>query len=175
MRNNLSVNDATEKDAAIFNFTGVMYDVYLLNNTVYTERENRFKLFQVSDYGNKGIAQDVTVANNIFYSKNSDHWNFFEYNGQFTFEENICCNMPALPEKENITDRNLYKINPVLQGNWDIPASRLETESYVPCWNSPVLRHGRHYEQCADRDYNGIKTAGHCYAGAFYYKDANIG
>lgn len=175
VRNNLSVNDATEKDAAIFNFTGVMYDVYLLNNTVYTERENRFKLFQVSDYGNKGIAQDVTVANNIFYSKNSDHWNFFEYNGQFTFEENIYYNMPALPEKDNITDRNLYKINPVLQGDWDIPASRLETKSYVPCWNSPVLRHGRHYEQCADRDYNGIKTAGHCYAGAFYYKDANIG
>lgn len=175
VRNNLSVNDATKQDSAIFNFTGAMHDVYLLNNTVYTERENRFKLFQVSDYGNTGVPQKVTVANNIFYSKNSDHWNFFEYNGQFTFEENVYHNMPALPQKDNITDRNLYTVNPVLQGHWSMPGSRLETKEYVPCWNSPVLRHGKHYEQCADKDYNGISTAGHCYVGAFYYKDANIG
>lgn len=175
VRNNLSVNDATKQDAAIFNFTGVMHDVYLLNNTIYTERENRFKLFQVSDYANMGAAQDVNVANNIFYSKNSDHWNFFEYNGRFIFEENVYYNMPALPEKENITDRNLYKINPVLQGDWRTPGSRLETKLYVPCWNSPLLRHGKHYKQCADMDYNGIKTEGHCYVGAFYYKDSNIG
>lgn len=175
VRNNLSVNDATEQDTAIFNFTGAMHDVFLLNNTVYTARKNRFKLFQVSDYGNTGIARDVTVANNIFYSENSNHWNFFEYNGRFCFEENIYFNMPALPDKDNITDQNLYNINPVLRGEPNTPGSRLEINSFLPCWNSPVLRLGKHYEQCADYDYNGIKTSGHCYIGAFYYKDANIG
>lgn len=175
VRNNLSVNDATKQDSAIFNFTGAMHDVHLLNNTVYTERENRFKFFQVSDYANVGVARDVTVANNVFYSKYSDNWNFFEFNGEFVFEENVCHNMPPLPDKDNVIDRNLHDINPVLQGVWHVPGSRLETKAYVPCWNSPLLRRGKHFEQCADKDYNGIGTAGHCYIGAFYYKDANIG
>lgn len=175
VRNNLSVNDATNQDTAIFNFTGAMHDVHLLNNTVYTENENRFKLLQVSDYACNGAPRDVTFGNNIFFSKYDDNWNFFEYNGNFTFEENVWHNMPALPDKENITDKNLYDVNPVLQGKWHTPGSRLEVKAFVPCWNSPMLRHGKYYEQCADKDYNGIKTAGHCYVGAFYYKDANIG
>ena len=175
VRNNLSINDATKTDTAILNFTGAMKDVYILNNTVYTERENRFKLLQVSDYGTTGVVRDATVANNIFFSKNDDNWNFFEYNGEFTFSDNVWHNMPALPEKENITDRNLYNVNPVLQGEWKTAGTRLDVKRFIPCWNSPMLRLGKYYEQCAEYDYNGIRTTGHLYIGAFYYKDANIG
>ncbi len=175
VRNNLSVNDATNVDAAIFNFTGAMRDVSILNNTVYTENENRYKLLIVADYGNTGLPQDIIFGNNLICSKYTDNWNFFEGNGQFTFDSNVFWNCPPLPEKENIIDKNIYTVNPVLQGKWGTPGSRLETKAYIPCWNSPLLRLGKRFEDSAEKDYNGINTVGHNYIGAFYYKDANIG
>lgn len=175
IRNNLSVNDATKEDAAIFNFTGSTRDISILNNTIYTENENRYRLLVVEDYGQKGIAQDVLFGNNLICSKYTDNWNHFAANGNFVFDSNVFWNCPALPEKDNITDKNIYDVNPVLNGKWGTPGSRIETKAYIPCWNSPLLRLGKHFEDCAEKDYSGLETAGHNYIGAFYYKDANIG
>lgn len=66
-------------------------------------------------------------------------------------------------------------VNPVLAGDFTVPGTRLEVQNYLPKWFSPLLRLGKHFDNCAEKDYNGLGTAGHNYIGAFYYKDANIG
>ncbi len=175
IRNNISINDATEQDSSIFNFTGSMRDISILNNTIYTENQNRYRLFYIADFASVGLAQDVLFGNNLVISKYSDHWNCFEANGRFVFDTNVFLNCPPLPPKDNIIDRNIQQVNPVLQGKASVPGTRLETQAFIPCWNSPLLRLGKHFEDNADRDYNGINTQGHNYIGALYYQDANIG
>lgn len=177
IRNNLSVDDVVREDNAVFNFTGPMRDVSIVNNTVYmTEQSKRFRLFLVDDYSMLGIPQDVLFANNLLYCAHRRNWNHFKANGKFTFDSNVFFNMPALPQKDNIIDiDNYYDMFPALQGNDCVPSSRLATEAFVPCWNSPLLRIGKHFPQCADTDYRGLNAKNHNYVGAFYYKDANIG
>ncbi len=177
IRNNLSVDDVVREDDAVFNFTGPMRDVAILNNTVYmTENSKRFRLFLVDDYSMLGLPQDVLFANNLLYSAHKRNWNHFKANGRFTFDSNVFFNMPPLPQKDSITETdNCYDMFPALKGNDCIPGSRLATEAFVPLWNSVLLRMGKHYPQCADKDYRGLDTKGHNYIGAFYFKDANIG
>lgn len=175
IRNNLSVNDATMRDCSIFTFTGSMKNVDILNNTVITDLESRYRFLEVADYANTGFAGDVLFANNLFYSKHKNNWNNFVCNGKFTFESNLLWNMPKLPDKDNIIDNNIYDINPVLKGDGKCTYSSLEIDGFIPEWNSPLLRMGKAFSNCSERDYCGIQTTGHNYIGAFYYKDANIG
>lgn len=176
IRNNLSVDDACRRDSAIFNFTGAMRDVSVLNNTVYTSVSNRYRFLQVADYANKGLADNVLFGNNLFYSSHTNNWNCFMANGSFIFDSNFMYNMPALPKKENITENgNFYNVEPAVRGNGNAVASRLHAEDFLPEWNSPLLRTGKHFELSADKDYFGLDTKGHNYIGAFYFKDANIG
>lgn len=175
IRNNLSVNDATKQDMSLINFTGSMRDVSILNNTIYTENENRFRIVHFADHGHTGYPQNVTIANNLIWSKHTDNWNFFEGNGLVEFKNNVWHNCQKPPCKENVIDNNLYDVNPVLQGSWVTPGSRNETKAYIPSWNSPLLRLGENLPECAEMDYLGTDTKGHNYIGAFYYKDANIG
>ena len=176
VRNNLSVNDACKRDSALFNFTGAMHRVSVLNNTVYTSVGNRYRFLQVADYANKGIPQAVLFGNNLFYSAHTNNWNCFMANGKFVFDSNLMYNMPSLPEKENIIEAdNAYNVNPAIRGDGDAPVTRLEATAFLPEWNSPLLRMGKHFDGCADEDYFGLDTKGHNYIGAFYYKDANIG
>ena len=176
IRNNLSVDDANKHDSALFNFTGAMRNVSVLNNTVYTSVENRYRFMQVADYANVGIPQDVLFGNNLFYSVGTKNWNCFMANGNFVFDNNFMYNMPSLPKKENITETgNYYNCEPALKGDGAVPGTRLETEGFVPEWNSPLLRSGKHFPDCSDTDYRGLCCKGHNYIGAFYLKDANIG
>jgi hypothetical protein len=97
-------------------------------------------------------------------------------NGSFVFDSNFMYNMPPLPEKDNITETgNFYNTEPALKGDGKAVGSRLETDSFIPEWNSPLLRAGKHFDNCADKDYRGLYCKGHNYIGAFYLKDANIG
>ena len=175
-RNNLSVNDANKTDSPIFTITGSMRNFQLLNNTIYSDLDNRYRLFQVVDYGNTGLADDVLIANNIFYSKERRNWNNFRSNGKFTFDSNIFYNMPALPEKDNIIDiDNNYELEPAVIAELSVPFTRLATNGFVPLWDSPLIRMGKHFDACADKDFRGLDAKGHNYIGAFYYKDANLG
>ena len=176
IRNNLSVNDATKRDAPIFTISATMRNITYVNNTVYTANKNRFQLFRVCDYMLVGPPRDIFFYNNLFYSENTNNWNDFEYSGQLTFENNLFYNMPRLPKEDNIADiNNTYNLNPALQGDGGVPGTRLEAKAFLPEWNSPLLRMGKHFEECADKDYFGLNSKGHNYIGAFYYKDANIG
>lgn len=97
-------------------------------------------------------------------------------NGKFVFDSNFLYNMPKLPEKDNIIEcDNFYNVQPAIKGDGEVVATRLHTEDFLPEWNSPLLRTGKHFENCADKDYNGLDCKGHNYIGAFYYRDANIG
>ena len=176
VRNNLSVDDACRRDSAIFNFTGAMRDVAVLNNTVYVSNENRYRFIQVADYARKGLPQDVIFGNNLFYSKQKNNWNSFEANGKFVFDSNFMYNIAPLPEKDNIIETgNFYNVEPAIRGDGKAPASSLAVQEFLPEWSSPLLRTGKHFDLSADKDYCGLDCKGHNYVGAFYYKDANIG
>lgn len=175
VRNNLSVNDASKRDCAIFNITGSMQNVDILNNTVYTDLESRYRLFEIVDYGKTGAADNVLFANNLFVSKYKNNLNHFLYNGKFVFDSNIFYNMPAPPKKDNIIDNNIYDLHPVIRGEGECKYNSFEIGGFIPEWNSPLLKLGKHFPNCSDRDYCGTITTGHNYIGAFYYKDANIG
>ena len=176
VRNNLSVDDACIKDFAIFNFTGAMRDVSVLNNTVYSSNENRYRFIQVADYANVGFAQNVLFGNNLFYSVHRNNWNCFMANGKFVFDSNFMYNMPELPKKDNIIEKdNYYNLESAIKGEGRKVGARIEIDGFIPEWNSPLLRTGKHFLNCADKDYNGNDCKGHNYVGAFYYKDANIG
>ncbi len=174
VRNNLSVNDATKRDDALFNFSGPMRDIKIVNNTIYTANKNRFRLMQLSDYMQIGLPQDMLFANNLFYSENSNCYNNLEASGHLYFESNLVYNMPRLPKRDNITDNNIYTENPILKDDSTVPYSRLETEGFAPLWCSPLLRLGKHFECCADKDFFGTDTDGKNYIGAIYTKDLNI-
>lgn len=176
IRNNLSVNDALNRDDPIFTISATMRNIYYVNNTIYTSNKKRFQLFRVCDYMLVGPPRDIYFYNNLFYSESTNNWNDFEYSGKLTFENNLFYNFPRLPEYENIADiNNTYNLNPALKGDGEIPGTRLRTEGFLPEWNSPLLRMGKHFPECADKDYRGLDCKGHNYIGAFYYKDANIG
>lgn len=176
IRNNLSVNDATNRDDPIFTISATMRNIYYVNNTIYTSNKNRFQLFRVCDYLLIGPPRDIFFRNNLFYSESTYNWNDFEYSGKVSFENNLFYNMPKLPQEDNITDsKNEYNLNPALQGDGTVPGTRIEAKAFLPVWNSPILRMGRHFDECADKDYFGTNCKGHNYIGAFYYKDANIG
>jgi len=176
IRNNLSVNDATNRDDPIFTISATMRNIYYVNNTVYTTNKKRFQLFRVCDYMLMGPPRDIFFYNNLFYSESTNNWNEFRYSGKLTFENNLFYNFEKLPESDNIFDiNNTYNLNPALRGDGAVPATRLSIDDFLPEWNSPLLRMGKHFEQCADKDYRGADCKGHNYIGAFYYKDANIG
>lgn len=175
VRNNLSVNDATRRDDAIFNLSGSMRDIYFVNNTVYTTHKHRYRLYQVCDYLQIGLPQDILFANNLFYAEHSDNFNNFEAAGAMTFDTNVCYNFHRLPEWDNIIDNNIYSVNPVLFFEKGVPLTRTEALDFRPTWYSPLLRNGKHFEQCADEDFFGLDTRGHNYIGAFFLKDSNVG
>ena len=174
VRNNLSVNDATKRDDALFNFSGPMRDIKIVNNTIYTANKNRFRLIQLSDYMQIGLPQDMLFANNLFYSENPNCWNNLEASGPLCFESNLVYNMPILPKRDNITDNNIYTENPILIGDGGVPFSRLETKDFAPMWCSPLMRNGKYFECCAKADFFGTDTNGKNYIGAFYTNDLNI-
>ncbi|MBR4073654.1 MAG: hypothetical protein IKK24_06900 [Clostridia bacterium] len=174
IRNNLSVNDATKRDDALFNFSGPMRDIKFLNNTIYSSNKKRFRLFQLSDYMQIGLPQDLLFANNLFYSESADTYDNLEASGKLTFKSNLIYNMPRLPERENIIDENIYTVNPVLKGEGVVPGSRVEVEDFAPLWCSSMLRLGEYFPECAEKDFLGNDTRGKRYIGTFYTKDLNI-
>ena len=175
VRNNLSVNDATRKDDALFNISGPMRDIYFINNTVYTTHKHRYRLLQICDYMEIGPARDLLFANNLFYAEHDNNFNNIEAAGKLTFDHNICWNMHKLPERDNITDKNIYAENPVLFFEENVPLTRVEAAVFRPTWFSPLLRNGKHFEQCAPKDMSGIDVSGRNYIGAFFLKDLNLG
>ena len=176
VRNNLSVNDGLERDIPIFTISGPMRNIKYINNTVYTDNEQLYQLFRVTDYMRLGLPQDLLFANNLFVSKHTNNRNAFEMSGPITFDSNIFVNMPALPDRENVIVKNNYVgLNPALSAEYYEPGDRLDTDGFVPLWDSPLLRLGKHFPECADTDYRGLDAKNHNYIGAFYYKDANIG
>ncbi|MBQ2274490.1 MAG: hypothetical protein UHE86_05775 [Acutalibacteraceae bacterium] len=176
VRNNLSVNDGIERDIPIFTISGPMNYISFVNNTIYTENKQLYKLFYVTDFLRIGLPSNLLFANNIFYSKYKVARNAFEMSGPITFDSNIFYNMPKLPERENIIDKgNYYDLNPAWQSEGYTPGNRIDAGGFVPLWDSPLIRMGKHYDVCADKDYNGLDAKGHNYIGAFYYKDANLG
>lgn len=176
IRNNLSVNDGLERDIPIFTISGPMRNIKYINNTIYTENEQLFQLFRVTDYMRIGLPQDLLFANNLFVSKYTNNRNAFEMSGPITFDSNIFVNMPALPDRESVIIKDNYVgLNPALCAEFYEPGDRLDTAGFVPLWDSPLLRLGKHFPECADTDYHGLDAKNHNYIGAFYYKDANIG
>lgn len=175
VRNNLSINDATRPDDAVFNISGPMHHIYFVNNTIYTSHKHRYRLFQVCDYMQIGLPQDILFANNLFYAEHTNNFNNFEAAGMMTFDSNVFYNFHHLPDWENIVDKNIYSVHPVLFFDGEFPFTRAEAKSFRPTWYSPLLRMGKHFEQCADKDFLGLDTRGRNYIGAFSLKDSNLG
>lgn len=176
IRNNLSVNDSTRPNDAIFNISGPMRDISFVNNTIYTTHKHRYRLLQLADYMQIGAPRDILFANNLFYAEKSDNFNNIEAAGTLTFDTNLFYNFHKLPEWDNIVDKdNIFSYNPVLFFEGEIPLTRIEAKSFRPTWFSPLLRNGKHFEQCADKDFSGHDTRGRNYIGAFFLKDLNLG
>lgn len=171
VRNNLSVDDATLKDAPVITISATMRDIYFVNNTIYTTHEHRYKWIQFCDYWKAGLPRDIYFVNNLFYAEHDNNWNNFEAAGNIVFDHNVFYHAHPLPDWDNIVQKDNFWVHPVLAQEDKIPHSRLAARGFTPEWNSPLLRLGKYIEQCSDRDYFGADTRGHQYIGAIYYED----
>lgn len=171
IRNNISVNDACKKDLPVITISSAMHHIYFVNNTIYVDHDYRFKWIQFCDYLNMGIPKDIYFVNNLFYAKNDDNYYNFEAAGNVMFDNNVFYHAHPLPTWSNVGQKNNFYEHPVLCAEDEKAGSRLAVKGFTPEWNSPLLRLGKHTEQCADKDYFGTDTRGHQYVGAIYYED----
>lgn len=171
VRNNISVDDACEKDAPVITISSAMHHIYFINNTFYNTHEHRYKWLQFCDYLNMGIPKDVYFINNLFYAKHDNNYYNFESAGNIIFDHNVFYHAHPLPQWSNVIQGNNFFEHPLLCDEDCGATGRLAVKGFTPEWNSPLLRLGKYVEQCSDRDYLGSDTRGHQYVGAIYYED----
>ena len=169
VRNNVSINDATLDNRPIFTIVGPMADIDIVNNTIYKDDTNRFRLFEFSDYSGRGLyPQNVNINNNVFFLKNRNGWHHVRGNSNAKFDTNVFYGI-NLPEGENVTEKNSMKFLPVVDKPGNDSNGRNTARCYIPQWHSRLTSEGIICKNSADKDFFGRPCKDMKYLGAFIH------
>ena len=170
VRNNVSINDATLDNRPIFTIVGCFKDVFIENNTIYKDDDNRFKMVELSDYsGLETFPRNVNFTNNLFFMKNPNGWNHFRGDGTATFDTNVFYGITLPHETEYVKVKNCLQYLPVVDKPGNASNGRNTARCYIPQWHSRLTQDGIKTASSADKDFFGRPTEDKTYIGAFIH------